>query len=210
MGSQRNSKVRTLRVGLALLVVAFILSSCAMCRRRAPVGVERQPREKVISEAPAQERVSTRTRKKSAKKVKAEPVRVAKQHGEITSNSVNIRAGASINYEILAKMNEGDRVSILNSAFGWHEIQLPAECFGWIHSDYVVVMEPPAEGEKITGILRGNSVRIRARPGLNYSVLTKVNKGDKVIVVGLEGDWLKIELPQDCTGWVHSDYVKTD
>ena len=98
----------------------------------------------------------------------------------------------------------------MSSAFGWYEIQLPAECFGWIHSDYVAVMEPPAEGEKITGVLTGDSVRIRARPGLNYSVLTQVNKGDKVIVVGLEGDWLKIQLPQDCTGWVHSDYVKTD
>ncbi len=210
MGNQNKNKSRRLGGLLVALVIPFILSSCAMLSRRAPVGVERKPGEKVISEAPAQERVSRRTRKKRVKKVTAQPVRVAKEYGEITGSSVNIRAGAGINYEILGKLNEGDKVSIFSSAFGWHEMQLPPDCFGWIHSDYVAVMEPPAEGEKITGVLTGDSVRIRARPGLNYSVLTQVNKGDKVIAVGLEGDWLKIQLPQNCTGWVHSDYVTID
>ncbi len=162
MRSQRNSKLRRFQASLVILLVPFILSACATRRCRAPVGVEREAGEKVISEAPAQERASRRTRKKRVKKVRAEPVRVAKQHGEITGSPVNIRAGASVNYQILGKLNEGDRVSILSSDFGWHEIELPPDCFGWIHSDYVAVMEPPAEGEKITGVLTGNSVRIRA------------------------------------------------
>ncbi len=105
MRNQRTSKLRRFQVWLVILLVPFILSACATWRRAAPVGVEREPGEKAVSKAPPRERVSRRTRKKSARKVKAEPVRVAKRYGEITGSSVNIRAGASINYEILVKMN---------------------------------------------------------------------------------------------------------
>ncbi|MBA7493762.1 hypothetical protein ES702_04324 [subsurface metagenome] len=209
-----------------LLLVVFILTSCATGRRRAPISGGKLPCESVTSDETRRERVSkverkrervskpeskrerVRRRKKTVEKAREEPSPVVKKYGEITGDSVNIRAGANINYEILAKLNKADKVSILSSGFGWCEIELPAGCFAWIHSDYVSVPHPPVEGEKVSGLVTGNSVRVRARPLLKCSVLSQVNKGDKVVVVGLEGDWFKIEPPKDCTGWVHSDYVR--
>jgi len=191
-----NSKWQRFRRQLGLFLIPFVLTSCfTFGSRRAPVSGKERSREVVV-------------RPESGKKAGNEQRRVPEMRGEVIANSLNIRAGANINYQVLGELSEGDKVSILSNAFGWHEIELPPECFGWVHSDYVSIQGAPEPGKRITGVVTGNSVRIRARPGLKYSVLLQINKSDKVVVIGSEGDWFKIELPKDCTGWVHSDYIR--
>ncbi len=195
----KATRLQGVRLRLVLLLVPFVLSSCATFTRITGIG-EREPQGRVASESEAGEWVSAESRE--------EPVRVVRQSGQITGDSVNIRAGASINYEILGKLNEEDRISILGSALDWSEIELPPRFFVWIHSDYVSVPYVPSEDGRVTGSVTGDSVRIRARAGLKCSVLSKVNKGDKVVVVASEGEWFKIEPTEQCTGWVYSDFVK--
>lgn len=190
----------TIRVVLAALLIPFIFTSCATGRR--PIfGGERQ----IVNEKKVARKVKQKEKQRQKHQQKSRTS--AKQYGEITADSVNIRAGANLNYEILGKLNEGDKVSILNSAFGWYEIELQDLCLGWIHKNYVLTEDTPSKEKKTVGIITGSSVRVRAKPGLRYTVLIKVNKGDKVTVVDLQGDWFGIEPPENCTGWIFSDYV---
>ena len=49
---------------------------------------------------------------------------------------------------------------------------------------------------------------MRSGPGTNYSSLTKVNKGDSVVVLGEEFGWVKIEVPSATFSWISTDYVE--
>ncbi len=203
-----------LRKGLLLLLlVPFILASCARgFRWTVSAGKRQAPEEKVVQkrEAGAEPRKDSRRQLGSGQAVRDKSekyLQVARQYGEITGNSVNIRAGANMNYEIIGKFNKGDRVSILSSAFGWCEIELPGTCLGWIHKNYISTTGTPSKGKRVIGTVTGNSVRIRAKPGLRYTVLAKAYKGDKVTVVDLQGDWFGIEPTEDCTGWISSGFV---
>lgn len=187
---QRN--LRRSVVLLVLLLIPFVFTSC-FAKRDVPVtGKGGRPGQKKI-----------RTKKTSKKQYPT-----VKRYGEITTNSVNIRAGSNINYEILGKLSKGNRVSIIRKALEWYEIVLPPGCLGWIHSDYVSTGVAPSPGKKVAGTVTGDSVRIRALPELRRSVLAKANKGDKVTVVKVKGEWFGIEPTRDCTGWVSAEYVK--
>ncbi|TWT26234.1 SH3 domain-containing protein [Planomicrobium sp. CPCC 101110] len=51
--------------------------------------------------------------------------------------------------------------------------------------------------------ISASTVNVRSGPGLSYSVAGSLAKGDKVDVIGQEGDWLKIQAGET-TGWVAS------
>ena len=195
---------------IALLLVPMVLTSCITGLRRKPAVVENVPSEKregkVSQKQPAihKKTVSVKQRKKAVRQVRSG----VKKYGEVTDNSVNIRAGANLNYEILGKLKKGVRIAILDSAYGWHEIVLPEDCVVWIYKDYVSTRVIPSAGKRAAGVVTGDSVRIRAKPGLKCTVLSKADKGDRVNVVDSKGDWIAIEAPDSCTGWVFADYVK--
>jgi SH3-like domain-containing protein len=52
-------------------------------------------------------------------------------------------------------------------------------------------------------------VNVRAGLSENFEVLGQVSRGQKLIVVGKEYDWYKIELPSDFTVFVSDKYVAT-
>jgi hypothetical protein len=51
--------------------------------------------------------------------------------------------------------------------------------------------------------ITGNTVNVRSGPGTNYSVVASVSKGDKVTLLGTEGDWYKVQVG-NVTGYVAS------
>ena len=75
--------------------------------------------------------------------------------------------------------------------------------------------EPDAEKPEKTdddtgmGTLTGDCVRFRTGPSLNDSVTRYLYRGDRVQVLGKEGDWYKVLLDGK-TGYVYSTYVALD
>jgi len=51
-------------------------------------------------------------------------------------------------------------------------------------------------------IVTGNVVNTRSGPGLNYSVIGKVQAGTELQAVAQEGDWLKVQLPNGQFAWI--------
>jgi hypothetical protein len=51
--------------------------------------------------------------------------------------------------------------------------------------------------------ITGNTVNVRSGPGTSYSVVASVSKGDKVTLLGTEGDWYKVQVG-NVTGYVAS------
>ena len=66
----------------------------------------------------------------------------------------------------------------------------------------------PAEivtvGTVVTG---GSRLNLRTGAGMSYEVIDQLRPGEEVTVIGSEGDWYEVIVPEK-KGYVHSDYLK--
>ena len=53
----------------------------------------------------------------------------------------------------------------------------------------------------------GGRLNLRTGAGLNYEIIDQLRCGEEVIVIGSEGDWYEVIVPEK-TGYVHSDYLE--
>ncbi len=127
----------------------------------------------------------------------------------VISETLNVRSGPNINYEVLGRLGKGDTVVVMGSRYGWKEVELPPGYKGWVHSDYVELPSEFIPGERVQGTVDASRLNVRALPGLTYNIITQVERGDTVAVVDRDGDWLGIEISGLATGWVHSDHIDT-
>lgn len=67
----------------------------------------------------------------------------------------------------------------------------------------------PAAG-KVDGVISGERVNVRTGPGTDHGRLYQSFKGDKVKVVGREGEWVKVLLPKNVSGWIAAQYLAKD
>ncbi|MBM3252661.1 MAG: hypothetical protein FJZ16_00215 [Candidatus Omnitrophica bacterium] len=52
-------------------------------------------------------------------------------------NNVNVRAGASFEFNVVGKLSKEDKIEIVSEHGQWYGIKAPLSCFGWINSRYV-------------------------------------------------------------------------
>jgi len=71
---------------------------------------------------------------------------------------------------------------------------------------------PPAQAAEAVsaGIVRTSSTRlnVRSSPSRSASVLTGLNRGTYVTVLGGEGEWFRVEYAAGRYGWCHRDFVE--
>lgn len=66
-----------------------------------------------------------------------------------------------------------------------------------------------ARAESQTGAITGDQVNLRSGPGLGYSRIAYLYKGDTVQISGLESGWYAVSCASG-SGYVYRDYVKLD
>ena len=57
------------------------------------------------------------------------------------------------------------------------------------------------------GYVLGDAVRVRTGPGLGHPIEGHLNRGDRVTVVGREGEWFSIAAENGLSGWIAAAYV---
>ncbi len=140
--------------------------------------------------------------------------------GRVCADNVNIRAGASVNFEALCQLNRMDKVIVVGEVYQWYEIKLPSKVKCFISRDYVYRVKNYAtlgseadvsNGAYIIrkeGIISADNVNVRSGRGTKYSSLGQVNSGDSVTILEEYKDWFQIKPPQGSFAWVHSDFIK--
>ena len=56
-------------------------------------------------------------------------------------------------------------------------------------------------------VTNGSRLNVRTGAGINYEIIDQLRPGEEVVVVGVEGDWYQITVPEK-HGYVHSDYLE--
>ena len=121
---------------------------------------------------------------------------------EVSSPSVNIRAGQHLNFEKLCRLNKGVEVVVVAKSYSWYKIKLPAEAKSFISQNYIQLINDQ------TGSVTANRVNVRAGPDPNTTALGQVKKGTTVKILEKLPGWYRIEPVDGTYGWVSDQYLK--
>lgn len=150
------------------------------------------------------------------------------KEGIVSANNLNLRKGPSTNYEVIATLTKGTKVSIVSSDREFLKIESDS-LVGYVHKDYIIQKNEESgessdnggdgsnsntggtgdngdSGDYKKGIVSVNNLNFRKGPSTNYEVIGVLTKDIKVKVIESNGDFLKIEL-EGMVGYVHKDYV---
>lgn len=125
--------------------------------------------------------------------------------GEIVGTQVNVRSGPSTNYYAVARLGAGTRVKAYEEKFGWLAITPPDGVFSYVSKEFVT-LSPDGK----IGTITGDNVLVRAGSMLNdqkTTIHSKLQRGDKVSVLGESAGFLKILPPDDARVYVSADFV---
>jgi len=75
--------------------------------------------------------------------------------------------------------------------------------FNFNGEEYVYGVEEDPTGVVASGVSRLN---VRTGAGMDYEVIDQLRAGEEVVVIGTEGNWYQIIVPEK-TGYVHRDYL---
>jgi N-acetylmuramoyl-L-alanine amidase len=119
----------------------------------------------------------------------------------VSVERLNVRSGPALTFPIQAKITKGERYTILDKKGNWFQIQLSNNQSGWVSADYVQI----DKAEK-TVVCEANRLRLREGPGLNFSIIGYINRGEKGVALQQQGEWVKVQW-NGKEGWVHRAYI---
>lgn len=133
------------------------------------------------------------------------------------NNYVNIRSEADAESEILGK--------IYNNAAGyiketvekddgtWYRVK-SGSVDGYIKAEYFVTGEDAEdlakEVGKMVATIKTDSLRLREAPALDSKTIDVISSGEKYTVSEEMGEFIKLSIDSDLTGYVYRDYVDID
>jgi hypothetical protein len=62
----------------------------------------------------------------------------------------------------------------------------------------------------VTLAVTSSSLNVRGGPSTAQAPVARVKKGDRLLLVGQEGEWYQVRLPDGRAGWVHGKYVRPE
>jgi N-acetylmuramoyl-L-alanine amidase len=126
----------------------------------------------------------------------------------ITEDTVNIRNGPSLSYQLVKQVNKGEKFKIIKEKGDWIQIQLSPSKTGWV-ADWVVTKssgEKTNISKKMTAEANTNQLRVRSGPGTSFRIIGYLDKGQAVSVLEENENWLKITAAFG-DGWVAREYI---
>ena len=128
----------------------------------------------------------------------------------VDASHLNVRGRSTIMSEVLARLNRGDTVTVLEQVENkwakgddmkqWARIAYPTNATCWVFAAFV-------DANKSVTVTRLN---VRGGPGENYSIVARVTKGTVVNPVITKGEWMQIAPPETASAYIAAMYLKQD
>ncbi|NLK94402.1 MAG: SH3 domain-containing protein, partial [Clostridiales bacterium] len=131
------------------------------------------------------------------------------------SSELRIRQAASTSSAIIGTLKNGETFDIISKSGGWYNIKT-GSIIGFVSGEYVKEIQSTSSSESSSGSttnLNGtvvnvsSNLRVRAGASTSTSVLGYLLNGEKVNVIGEEGNWYKIKY-NNTTGYVAKEYIQ--
>lgn len=119
--------------------------------------------------------------------------------------NLNVRSSPQSGAQIVSTLKKGDYVTLLSKSSSWWRVEYAEGQYGYSHSDYIRQVSGRAATVKISsGVLN-----VRSGAGTSYSVVSRLSKGERVLVLSESGTWSKILYHGTKTGYVSSTYLSS-
>lgn len=129
----------------------------------------------------------------------------------VSQRNVNVRGKAAVNSEVVARLNRGDKVIVLEEVTlkkpkqdepaKWAKIALPANAAVWAHASFI---------DATNNTVIPKRLNLRTGPSENHSVIGRIEKGATVKPIDQKGEWVKLEPPADAYGFVAAHLLSRD
>ena len=117
----------------------------------------------------------------------------------VTGDSVNLRAAADERAEVVGQVSKGDVLKAGRRVEGdWVEVVPPPGVSLWVYGELVQ--------NDVVAVARLN---VRSGPGVTYRHVGRLDKGTKLGVLEIRGEWLRIEPIAGCYLWISRQYVES-
>lgn len=123
----------------------------------------------------------------------------------VTGRDVNIRSGPGRQYPVIDKAGRGDEFLARNMDNSWTRIALP-DMVGWISDRFLRVESSGTDG-KLEGTVTGTGVNIRSGPGTSHSRISRVSRGNRLVVLDKVPGWYRIKIPIRREGYIFNELV---
>lgn len=172
-----------------------------------------------LDATPAPEKPAKKTAKKAKSAAEAKPVAAASAEkpiillpgaATIAGKNINVRGKASFNGEVIAKLQNGDAVNVIEQVIlskpkagepsQWAKISYPASAHVWVHGSYL-------NADKT---VKPKKLNVRTGAGENYSIVGTLSQGTAVKEISTKGNWTEIEAPAEAFAFVAAAYVRQD
>ena len=150
----------------------------------------------------------------------------------IGSSAVNLRAGPSSATATIGVLQPGTALQTGESDGGWVEVTLPDGTTGWVYSRYLAstaatvaaadaeqapAAKPSKPSKTAKAVIKGNdrnrdlegrTARIdaalvaRSKPNSGASRVFRTEPGERVRILDVRGNWLRIITADGSTGWI--------
>ncbi|WP_054742503.1 family 10 glycosylhydrolase [Cellulosilyticum ruminicola] len=142
--------------------------------------------------------------------------------GIVTATILNIRSGAKIDREIVAKATLGTKLTIKAVLNNWYKVQLTDGTIGWASAPYIKV-ETSNETTTTTnntnsaavqttkkGTVTATTLNLRQEGNATSQIVAFLKQGDKVTITVKQGNWYKVKTQNGTVGFVSASYIKED
>ncbi len=131
----------------------------------------------------------------------------AELKGTVIAKQGIVRKTGDFDGEEVNTLSIGTKVTVLEVADQWYRIKgQEGTVEGWMYKDIVSI--EGAEDKVKKGEVTASILNVRANPATDAAIMTKLNQGTAVSVVGQQDDWYEIVVNGTLTGWVSGEFVK--
>lgn len=136
--------------------------------------------------------------------------------GKVTATTLNVRAGARTDREVIATITNGTNLTVLGEMGDWYKVKLANGKIGWVVKSYIstgssVVADSSTTASVATfprtGSVTASSLNIRSGAKTDREVIATVSAGTKLTLLSSMGDWYKVKLSNGTIGWATKIYI---
>ncbi|MGG3547102.1 SH3 domain-containing protein [Bacillus paranthracis] len=132
-------------------------------------------------------------------------------HIKVSTTTLRVRTGPSTSNSILGLVGEGEILQVTGEADGWYKIKYNNRD-AYVSKDYVSINKSLVKSKKQkvqasrSYTVNVSSLRVRTGPSMSHPVVSVMNKGQVVQVVGEVQDWYRVKLNEGFA-YINKDYV---
>ncbi|OEF98937.1 hypothetical protein BHF71_03120 [Vulcanibacillus modesticaldus] len=121
---------------------------------------------------------------------------------KVKVDELNVRSGPGLGYNVLTTIAKDQQYPVIEEKNKWIKLKINDQ-IGWVAGWLVDYVKSTKTIES-----KVQSLNVRSGPSTSFPILEQIYPGSKYPIVEEEGDWFKIQLNKNKTGWVAGWLIK--